>query len=130
QVFLLHVVVVRADDGFLALEVVVGGAERETGLCRDVTNRGFLEAAFTEEGEGGLEDLAAGFFAGGALGDGPIGGSFEHVQRLRGPLDVVKTIFERVQNRHLWILSRAPPMAPVLSANLVVLAGIARWVLA
>ena len=80
---MLRVVVVRADDGFLALEVVVGGAERQSRPAGDVANRGLLEAAFTEQGEGGVENLAAGFLAGGALGYGSPGVSFEHVQRLR-----------------------------------------------
>ena len=81
-VFLLHVVVVGADDRFLALEVVVGGAERQAGAGGNVADRGFLEAALAEQGERGLENLAAGLFAGGALGDGAAGGVFEHVQRV------------------------------------------------
>ena len=74
QVFVLHVVVIGADDGFLALEVVVGGAERETRAGGDVANGRFLEAALTEQGERGVENLAAGLLAGGALRDGAAGG--------------------------------------------------------
>ena len=98
QVFFLHVVVVGADDGFLALEVVVGGAEGETCAAGDVANRGFLEPAFTEKGKRGVEDAPSGLFAGGTLRDRPAGGVFEHVQSLRVRADGRQDNFERVQN--------------------------------
>src|SRR5436190_3453790 len=81
---LLDVVVVGADDGFLAAEVVVAGAERQSRAARDVPDRRLVEAAFAEERQRGLEDMAARLLAVGALRRGARGGLFEHVQRIKG----------------------------------------------
>src|SRR6185295_17881761 len=61
KMLLLHVVVVRADDGFLAGKVVVGGAQREIRAGGDVANGGLFEALFPEQAERGLEHHAARF---------------------------------------------------------------------
>src|SRR5207244_6982602 len=102
-VLVLHVGVVGADDRFLAVEVVVGGAEREIGAAGDVANGGLVEAALAEEAQRRLEDLAPRFLAGRALGDGA-GRVFEHVQRVESPIRTVKSYFEHVPiRRELWL---------------------------
>ena len=79
----LDVVVVGRDDGLLAGEVVIGGAEGHAGRRRDVTHGGLLEAALPQQRQRRLEDVAAGALAVGSLRSGPGRGVFEHVQSIR-----------------------------------------------
>jgi len=77
-VFVAYGVVIFLDDRFLAGEVVVGGSEGDLGLLSDVAHGGGFEAAFAEEGKGGVEDLGAGF---GGVSAGKL--RIEHVQIMR-----------------------------------------------
>src|SRR5262249_23593054 len=114
----LDIVVVGADDGFLALEIVIGGPERQSGAPRDVADGRFLEAALAEERQRGLQNLAAGFFAADALRDRPRGRVFEHVQILWRPAPgLVKPFLNVFRNaQEVWPNSfrSSRPLMPVL----------------
>jgi hypothetical protein len=91
-VFGLNIVVVGLDDGFLAREIVVGGAEGSSRSGGQFAHGDGFDAALAEGAEGGGEDVGAsenGFRSG--------RGRIEHVQIAGRALQVVKNFSEHVQ---------------------------------
>lgn len=75
----LHVIVIGLNDGFLAGEVVVGGAKGRPGSSGEFAHSGGVEAALTENGQCGRYEMGPselGLWSGSHSGYGII----EHVQ--------------------------------------------------
>jgi hypothetical protein len=84
----LHEFVVRCDDGFFAVEVMVRRADRHVASTGDVAHGGGVEALFAKELERGLENASFGGFRFRNLALG----FFERIQ-----IEHVQNLLEHVQ---------------------------------